>query len=279
MAELANVLRTWRDRVSPEAVGLPGGPDRRAPGLRREELAALAGLSVDYVVRLEQGRSTNPSPQVLGALTRALRLNQDERDHLYRAAGAAVPPALGVPQHITPGIQRIVDRLGDTPVSVYSAAWDPLLWNPLWSALLGDPSIYSGREANLVWRWFTAGHSRVLYEEDARRAFARDLVADLHAASGRYPVDGQLAELIADLRRASPAFEELWGTSSVGRHVEGHKTIDNPTVGRVTLDCDVLAAPGTDMKIVVYTAVPGTTDAEKLQLLRVAGLQSFATES
>ncbi|WP_231567115.1 helix-turn-helix transcriptional regulator [Frigoribacterium sp. MEB024] len=127
MSEFADVLRSWRDRVSPADVGLPAGVGRRTTGLRREELAALAGVSVDYVVRLEQGRATNPSPQMLRALAVALRLSDDERDHLYRSAGAAPPSAEVVPRHVGPGVQRIVDRLGDVPLAVFSATHDILL--------------------------------------------------------------------------------------------------------------------------------------------------------
>ena len=134
------LLRAWRDRVQPEEVGLAPGAGRRAPGLRREELSVLAGVSVDYIVRLEQGRARHPSAQLLGALARALRLTDDERDHLFRVAGVAVASTGMVPRHITPGVQRIVDRLGDVPLAVHSAAWDLLHWNPLWAAVTGDPS-------------------------------------------------------------------------------------------------------------------------------------------
>lgn len=128
--EFAEVLRAWRDRLTPREVGLAAGMGRRAPGLRREELAGLAGVSVEYLVRLEQGRSRNPSPQLLGALARALRLTDEERDHLYRVAGVAPPAPAVVPQHIGPGVQRMLDRLGDTPLGVFSASWDLLWWTP-----------------------------------------------------------------------------------------------------------------------------------------------------
>ena len=130
MDEFAAVLRAWRDRLSPREAGLPPGTGRRAPGLRREELAALAGVSVEYLVRLEQGRARHPSPQLLGALARALRLTEDERDHLYRLGGVAVPSDGVVSQHITPGVQRMLDRLGDVPIGVHSAAWGPTVVEP-----------------------------------------------------------------------------------------------------------------------------------------------------
>lgn len=234
----------------------------------------LAGLSVDYLVRLEQGRASNPSPQVLAALARALRLDDDERDHLYRAAGAT-PPAGLVPRHVSPSIQRIVDRLGDTPVAVYSPAWELMFWNPLWAALMGDPSRLTGRQRNLIWHWFTTGESAVLSDDPDRTGFATDMVADLRGVLGRYPADAGLRRFVEDLRATSPRFDELWGTASVALHLAERKTIANPAVGPITLDCDVLAAPGADLRLVVYTATPGTRDAEKLDLLRVAGLQSF----
>jgi transcriptional regulator with XRE-family HTH domain len=276
--ELAAVLRSWRDRISPEAAGMPHGSRRQAPGLRREELATLAGISVDYLVRLEQGRASSPSPQVLGSLARALRLTTQERDHLYRLADAAIPGSTDVPSHLTPSIQRIIDRLGDTPVGVFSASWDLLSFNPLWAALLGDPSGRSGIRANLVWRYFFEEHSRVIHSATQRAAFERDIVADLRQASGRYPADRALAALIETMRD-NPHFTEIWNEATVAAHVSSRKTIDVPGIGLIALDCDVLTVPDSDLRAVVYTAAPGTDDEARLDLLRVAGLQSFAPSS
>lgn len=274
MDEFANVLRAWRDRVRPEEVGLPAGSGRRTPGLRREELAALAGVSVDYVVRLEQGRATNPSPQLLGALATALRLSREERDHLHRVAGAATPSRGVVPRHVTPGVQRIVDRLGDVPLAVFTAAHDIVLWNPLWAAIDGDPTRRTGPEQNLVWRHFTRGHEGVEWDAEHDEAFSSDLVADLRQALGRYPADRGLADLVAALRRTSPEFERRWDTGRVAQHRTSRKVVHTP-VGPVTVDCDVLTVPDSDLRIVVYTAVPGSPDAAALDLLAVTGLQDF----
>src|SRR6478609_3874011 len=203
MSEFSAVLRSLRDRVDPAEAGLPAGAGRRTPGLRREELAALAGVSVDYIVRLEQGRASNPSPQLLAALARALRLTALERDHLFRVAGA-MPPSPGlVPRHITPGVQRVLDRIGDVPLAVFTATWDIVLWNPLWAALTGDPADRSGMERNLVWRHFMAGQAGIEFDAVHAEEFSSDLVADLRAASGRYPGDTALGELVARLRAAS----------------------------------------------------------------------------
>ncbi|MGN6446431.1 helix-turn-helix transcriptional regulator [Amnibacterium sp.] len=271
MDELATVLRSWRDRMRPEEAGLPAGPGRRAPGLRREELAALAGVSVEYVVRLEQGRAVHPSAQLLGALARALRLSDEERAHLFRVGGAAVPGPSEVPLHVPAGVQRIMDRLGDVPMAVFSAAWDVLQWNPLWAAIGGDPAAKPPAERNVAWQHFTAGHERMRFDERHEEEFARDLAADLRGAVGRYPADRRLRTLVARLRATSSDFSARWGEAHVAQHRSSRKTATRTPVGPITLDCDVLAVPGADLRIVVYTAAPGSEDASKLDLLRVAG--------
>ena len=276
MDELGDVLRAWRDRLTPAAAGLPAGAGRRAPGLRREELAGLAGLSVEYVVRLEQGRARHPSPQVLGALARALRLDDEERDHLYRVAGAAVPSSGLVPTHLGPGVQRMIDRLGDVPLAVHTAAWDVLMWNAMWAALTGDPTELSGIERNVAWRHFTRGPQGITFDARHAEDFSSDLVADLREAAGRYPHDRGLADLVRRLRAVSPDFESRWGEAHVARHLSSRKTVTSTPVGPITLDCDVLTTPGTDLRIVVYTAAPGTEDASKLELLRVTGAHAVA---
>jgi len=275
MSEFASVLRSWRDRVTPAEVGLPAGSGRRTAGLRREELAALAGVSVDYVVRLEQGRAENPSPQMLRALAVALRLTHDERDHLFRAAGAAPPSAGIVPRHVGPGVQRIVDRLGDVPLAVFSATHDVLLWNPLWAAVNGDPSRLTGLDRNLVWRHFTQGHVGTDFDAQHEEDFASDLAADLRAAVGRYPRDASLAHLVERLLAASPEFERRWAEARVAQHRSSRKTVTSTPVGPITIDCDLLTAPG-DLRIVVYTVAPGSEDEARLDLLRVTGLQALA---
>lgn len=273
--ELGQALRRWRDRVPPESAGLPAGGHRRAAGLRREELALLAGISVDYVTRLEQGRASNPSGQIVEALARALRLSADERTHLFRLAGLAPPGPDTVPAYITPSVQRLLDRLNGTPVAVYDATWTLLMANPHYAALMGDPSGWRGFERNGVWRNFLGPGSRARQTPQARRAFEAGLVADLRATASRYPSDPQLRALITELSTHSPRFAELWGTGTVGRHETGRKVIEHPQVGPLSLDCDILTVAGSDLRIMVYTAEPGTEDAERLALLAVLGTQSL----
>ncbi|WP_042396959.1 helix-turn-helix transcriptional regulator [Streptacidiphilus carbonis] len=281
---LGATIRSWRDRLTPAAVGLPAGRVRRAAGLRREELAELAGVSVDYVVRLEQGRATTPSAQVAASLARALRLSRDERDHLYRLAGLQPPSDGMISDHIPPGVQRVVQRLGATPVAVFAADWRLLWWNRSWAALIGDPSTVAPDQRNLVRSRFptaaTKAHisDRPIISENAE-ATDRAIVADLRRASARYPADPRLADLLCDTVNGNPHFARLWRAGGVGTHREDRKTIHHPVVGPITIDCDVLTDTDADLKIVIYTAAPGSEEEGKLDLVRVAGIVEAAAET
>lgn len=270
-AEFGQAVRRWRDRVPPEATGLPSGGRRRAPGLRREELALLAGISVDYVTRLEQGRAAHPSEQVVEALGRALRLLATEREHLFRLAGLAPPGRGSVPAHLTPGVHRLLDRLTGIPVAVYDAAWTLLLAGPQYTALMGERSGWHGHERNGVWRNFLGSGTPVRQTREERRAFEAALVADLRATASRYPADQRLRELIEELYEQSERFAQLWDSGVVGHHDASRKTVDHPEVGTLTLDCDILAVTGSDLRIMLYTAEPGTRDAERLARLAPGG--------
>ncbi|MCF3963481.1 helix-turn-helix transcriptional regulator [Streptomyces fuscigenes] len=274
-AEFGRTVRRWRDRVAPEAAGLPSGGHRRAAGLRREELAQLAGISVDYVTRLEQSRASSPSAQVVEALARALRLSRQERDHLFRLAGLLPPGPKTVPAFVTPSVHRLLDRLTGTPAAVYDATWTLLLANPPYAALMGDPSGLRGIERNAVWRQFVGPGSRARHTPESLRRFEAALVADLRAAAGHYPADLRLRELVDALRAGSGRFAELWESGTVGRHENARKTIDHPEAGPLALDCDVLTVAGSDLRIMVYTAEPGTEDADRLALLTVLGTQAL----
>jgi transcriptional regulator with XRE-family HTH domain len=274
MGELGRTLRAWRDRVTPAEVGLPSGGSRRAPGLRREELALLAGLSVDYVVRLEQGRSDSPSAQVLTALARALRLSDAERNHLFVLAGAVQPAPGRMSTYIPPGVQRIVDQLDGAPLVVCDAAWTTISWNPLFAALIGDPSQWQGRRRNIIYRNFVDPGDRMVQTPEQQQNFRVAMVTDLRASLARYPRDPELRGLIDELRTVEE-FARLWDDPVVGFHQSERKTIRHPDVGTFDIDCDVLAVPGSDLRIVVYTAAPGTDAAEKLRLLSVIGLQAL----
>jgi len=287
--QLGWLLKTWRARLAPSDAGLPAGGPRRAVGLRREELAALAGLSVDYVVRLEQGRARHPSDQVATALARALQLDDAERDHLFRSAGLLPPTSAVVSRHIPPGVQRLVGRLRETPVAVFSASWDLLTWSPLWGRLLGDPEGWPAGERNIVVRAFrdarreadpdaetaggadTAVRTRHLDGSGGAR-FRAALVSDLRRALVDHPADPHLRGLVDGLLASEPAFAELWARGAVGVHESSRKVMDHPLVGPLELDCDVFTVPGSELAIVAYTAAEGTPAAAALDFLRVGAV-------
>ncbi len=281
MDEFAQILRAWRDRVRPEDAGLPPGLNRRAPGLRREELALIAGVSVDYVVRLEQGRARHPSPQLLASLARALRLNDVERDHLFRVAGAAVPSRGLVPRDVTPSAQRMVDRFRNAPVAVavHTAIYELVLWNPLWAAMFGDPSGQPRLERNVPWRYFTDPTLRITHTPDDDEAYARDLVGHIRSAAGRYPDDPEIPELVDRLIGTSPDFARRWKAGTVGELRSSRKTVHTDAVGDVVVDCDTFTGGPGDQTMVVMTAEPGSEDEQKLDLLRVIGLRQLQDRS
>ncbi|MFJ4438541.1 helix-turn-helix transcriptional regulator [Streptomyces sp. NPDC088923] len=273
--EFGQAVRRWRDRLAPRAAGLPAGGRRRAPGLRREELAQLAGISADYITRLEQGRATHPSAQVVEALARALRLSPEERAHLYRAAGLAPPGPGTVPGWVPPSVQRLLDRLAGVPVAVFDAMWTLLVANPPYEALMGDSSALGSRERNAAWRNFLGSGSRAVMTPGERAAFEAGMAAELRAVAQRYPEDPRPAALVAELRAGSPRFAALWERGVVGSPAGSRKIIAHPHVGEIHLDCDVLTVHDSDLRIMVYTAEPDTTDAERLALAGVLGNQDL----
>lgn len=281
-SDFAALLRAWRDRLSPADAGFTMTDGRRAPGLRREELAQLAGLSVDYVLRLEQGRAKNPSAQVVGALARALQLSRAERDQLYRSAGLLPPQDGTVSTHVPPGIQRLAARLDDVPIGVFTADWTLVWWNTTWSALHGDPAVLPAAERNLARALFGNGAAhasmRPVQSERGQDALAESIVADLKDAVSRYPADSQLDRLVRELREVSDAFAHCWATqTTAAQHTTDRKTIRHPQIGDILLDCDVLIVPGADLRMVTYTAATGSSEAGKLDLLRVTGGRAATT--
>jgi len=218
---------------------------------------------------------------VLTALARALQLSTDERDYLFRLAGQLVPNSGRMSSHVTPGIQRLLRRLDEFPVSVHDAAWTLIAWNPMWAALMGDPSPASGRDRNLPWRYFAGrprecGGGRVVRTPEQSAEFEVSIVADLRAAASRYPNDPALHHLVADLRGVSARFAELWDSNAVGTHATDTKVVEHPEIGRLELDCDVFKSAGSDLRVIAYTAEGGSPAAEKLALLRVVGLQRLS---
>lgn len=269
---LAEALRAWRDRAGAGATAPPKRSRRQVPGLRREELAQLAGVSVDYLIRLEQGRAVNPSPPVLDALADALRLGADERRTLYALAGVAPRPRGAMPRDVPLAVQRLVDHLADTPVAVCTPAWDLLRVNPLYAALFGDPAAWSPRERNLVWRQFHGAGKWVHPNADDRDGYQRELVSDLRLATNAYPEDAGLMDLVRALRDL-PDFAADWDRFEVRPRTSGRNTAQHDAIGFITLDCNIVTLAADDLKMLIMTAVPDTADALKLQFLQQPTVQ------
>jgi transcriptional regulator with XRE-family HTH domain len=275
--EFGQAVRRWRERLSPETVGVAVGARRRATGLRREELAALAGISVDYLTRLEQGRASSPSDQVLEALARALRLSDPERELLFRLAGHQAPGAGAVSTRIPPSVQRLLDRLAGNPVAVYDAMWNLIVANTPYDALMGATTTWRGIERNGLWRNLVGPGSRTVQTIEEHDDLVAGLVGDLRMTAARYPHDRRVQRLLAELRAQSPRFADLWESAEVAprEDTSRHKVVDHPSVGRITVDCDTLIVAGDDLRIMVYSAEPGSEDAERLALAVVLGTQSL----
>lgn len=276
-AELAAFLRHRRARVQPADVGLAAGPRRRTPGLRRQEVAELAGMSVDYYIRLEQGRGPRPSAQMLTAISRALLLSGDERDYLHHLAGTQPGPRHAPSDAVRPGILHLIQRLDDTPALVCNARYDVLAQNPMAAALLGDFTALPPAERNIIWRFFTDPAARDRHDPGGAEQFARECVADLRTVRGRYPDDPALTGLIDRLRTTSSEFRDLWAQIDVQVRRSTRKRLRHPSIGWLTLDCDALHDPATDHWLILYTATPGTPDHDALRLLNVIGTQDLTT--
>ncbi|MGC4866105.1 helix-turn-helix transcriptional regulator [Micromonospora sp. DT53] len=276
--QLADFLRRRRETIRPAEVGIAGGPRRRTAGLRREEVAMLAGMSVDYVVRLEQGRSSQPSTQLLGALARALRLTDDERSHLFHLAGHQPPPADGIAHLARAGLVRLLDLVGDTPAMVLSDLGEVLAQNRMSILLTGDHTGLTGDRRYVAYRYFTDPVIRDLHGPEEWQRHARQQVADLRAVAGRRAGDRAVTGLIERLRAASEDFRRLWAEHEVAVRRADRKTFMHPRVGRITMDCETLVTPDLGQQLLVLT--PADAEArEKLELLRVLGVEEFPADA
>jgi transcriptional regulator with XRE-family HTH domain len=274
---VADALRSYRARLGPTDVGLATGTRRRVAGLRREEVALLAGISVDYLTRLEQARGPRPSDLVLAALARALRLSDDERDHLFRLAGSSPP----LPGHIVSvpraSTLRLLDRVTDLPAVLIDAKGDIIAWNALATALLGDISSWPAGQRNIAWQRFLGDGGRVANDADEDERTAVEIVASLRLVAASYPDDPGLRRLLDELRGHSPRFASLWDEGRVAELRSSRKTVHHPQLGRLVLDCDAMHLPDVDQRLIIYSAAPGSPEAEALALLRVVGLQDLDT--
>lgn len=271
--ELGAFLRTRRDRIRPADVGLTAGARRRVPGLRRDEVAQLAGVSVDYYNELERGAGSQPSEQMLAALARALRLTRDERDYLFHLAERPVPQS-GTGVHIHPGMLDLLSRLPSTPAQVITDLHEPLVQNPLAVALLGDQSGLRGRRASFIHRWFLEERARDIYPAEDHAHQSRSLVADLRAAAAaRGPRDTEARPLIEELLEGSDEFAALWAQHDVAVRRQDRKRIIHPVIGTIEVNCLNLVSEDGRQRLLWFTPALGTDSAGTLDLLAVVGSQ------
>jgi transcriptional regulator with XRE-family HTH domain len=272
---LAAFLRRRRDSLQPEDVGLPRGQRRRTGGLRREEVAALCHLSAGYYAQLERQRGSRPSARMIASIAQGLHLSLDERDHLFRLAGHGPPPRGAISEHISPGLLRVLDRLGDTPAEIVTELGETLRQNDLSIALTGDLTAYRGPARSLLYRWFTDSTTRQLYAPGDHPFMARLFASAAREAAARRGPGSRAATIAELLLEHSREFRTRWAEHEVGVRPREVKRFLHPEVGSLDLNCQHLIDPDQSHLLHVYTAVPGTASYDKLQLLAVIGAQSL----
>ena len=270
-AEIADFLRSRRARISPDAAGVPSdGRARRVPGLRRDEVARLAGISIEYYTRLEQGRAGNPSPEIIDALATALRLDQAEREHLTNLltrAGAAKRSSAAGPQRVRPGVYLLLQTLDHVPAFVIGRRTDVLATNTLARAILTDFEALPPGRRNLARYLLLDPESRSCSDEWER--YASETVAMLRLDASRHPKDKQLADLIGELMVGSPEFAGWWHDHKVLQRTHGAKSYRHSLVGELHFSYEALTMPGDpDQTLCVYNVEPNSPTAERIQLLR-----------
>lgn len=278
-SSLGAFLRNRRTALQPEDVGLRRGPRRRAPGLRREEVAELCTMSADYFARLERGDGPQPSEQMVAAIARGLRLTPDERDHLFLLAGHRTARRDLRSLHVSPGLMRVMDGLAGTTAQVMGPLGETLTQTPSAVALLGDQTRYTGHARSATYRWFTDPAARERYHPEQHPTNSRTYAARLRAAAARDGAGSPSAELAELLLGVSDEFARLWERHEVGLRWSETKRFLHPEVGEMWLYCQVLLEPDEEQSLLVFTATPGTESHEKLALLTVLGTDRFAAGS
>ena len=270
--ELAEFLRSRRARITPEQVGLPRGPRRRTPGLRRAEVALLAGVSPDWYAWLEQGRDINISGQLLERLASALQLNTSERAYIFWLALRQSPPAgTFSPSPLSPTILQFLHQLGNIPACIVDSRLTALTWNDAFCAVFGDYAILSERERNIIWRMFAYSGSKQFSLK--QEALARQFLAQFRSAYGRFIHDPWWAELIAELSQRNPNFQKLWASQDVTNMTEGSKSFCHPVAGELSFDftCFPMLDAG-DLRLLVYVPQIHSDTTEKIEQLLTAGV-------
>lgn len=271
--ELADFLRTRRTALQPEDVGMSRGPRRRTSGLRREEVAELAGMSTDYYARLERGNGPQPSEQMAAAIARGLRLSLAERDRLFLLTGHSAPKRVLRSQHVNPGLMRVLDRLEDTPAQIMTTLSETLVQTPLAIALLGMQTDYTGLERANVYRWFALPETRNIYPAEDHAKHGRTYVARLRELFALQGPDSPSGAIVRALTALSSEFAEIWSEHAVGLTFTEEKNFVHAELGLLRLHCQSLLDPDQGQLLLVLTAAPGSESYEKLRLLSVIGSQ------
>jgi transcriptional regulator with XRE-family HTH domain len=263
--ELANFLKTRRARLSPAQVGLPEGTRRRSPGVRREEVAQLAGVGLTWYTWLEQGRSIRASDQVLESLARVRLLDDNERLHLFQLAQQRLPPASAVGQETSSSaLQQVLDNLLLCPAYVMDQRWNVIAWNRAACLLVGDIDKMKPRERNILWRMFASVECRQLFVhwEDV----ARGMLARFRAACGRYIEDPWFAQFVEELKHESPEFDQWWPRYDILGNTNGYKEFNHPVLGRLDFEhISFTVSESPTLQMVVHTPVPGTDTKARMQ--------------
>lgn len=266
-AGIADFLRSRRQALQPEDVGLPRGRRRRTDGLRREEVAVLCHMSTDYYARLERGTGPTPSEQMITSIAQGLHLSIDERDHLFRLAGHPAPTRDGTGEHVSPGMLRILDRLEDTPAEIVTELGETLRQTRLGVALTGDTASFTGPARSIGYRWFTDPSSRELYAPDDHQFLSRLWVSGLRGVLSLRGHPSRASTLTNDLLGRSDEFRSIWDLHEVGIRPREIKHFVHRELGPLELACQTLVDPVEAHTLLVYTALPGSESHEKLRLL------------
>jgi transcriptional regulator with XRE-family HTH domain len=263
--QLADFLRTRRAALRPGDAGLPEGPRRRTPGLRRQEVAQLAGISVEYYIRLEQARGPKPSRQVLGALSRALMLDRDQRAHLFHLVDEM--PESDSSREVPPTIRNLLAGLGDFLAYALDACYDVIAWNDTAERLMGYLAHLAPEERNILRTNFSGPEAALRMADPSTRDFLRQCVSDLRASLARDPRDAKIRALVEELLRTSPEFGELWADHEVAVRRVQTKRVVHDSLGPLEFDCQVLDVPGTALRLIVYVPQPGSRTDEVFRAL------------
>lgn len=273
--ELADFLKTRRAKILPSQVGINTATRRRTPGLRREEVAHLAGIGITWYTWLEQGREIHVSAQVIESISKVLLLDTQERNHLYLLANQPLP--VDIPEYqgiVSPLLQHFLDSLLYSPSIIIDQHWNVIAWNKASIVILGDFNKMNCRQRNIVWAMFTDEKFKQLYVD--WNTYAKALVSNFRSTCGKYIQDPWLIQFVNDLKKKSSEFDHLWSLHEITTNNEVYKQINHPSVGMLDFEvCNFVVTNNEVLKMIIHTPLLGTHTAEKMKQL----VDSFLTQA